>query len=67
VTKNKGVMVLLVLVCGWIGGFVLSELIGIVGLLSFDKAIGIKYLPFILPIVCAVIALLIVGKWNSRK
>lgn len=36
---------LVALVCGFIAGIVLSEWIGIVGVLVFHQAIGIKFLP----------------------
>lgn len=36
---------LVALVCGFIGGIVLSEWLGIVGVMVFHQAIGIKFLP----------------------
>ena len=38
------------LVCGFIGGIMLSEVIGIVGYLVFHQAIGSKFLPFYLAV-----------------
>jgi hypothetical protein len=38
------------LVCGFIGGIMLSEVIGIVGYLVFHQTIGIKYLPVYLAV-----------------
>ncbi|TNJ66043.1 hypothetical protein FE784_12730 [Paenibacillus hemerocallicola] len=58
---NKKIrVVLLAMVGGLIGGFVLAEIIGIAGILLTGRAIGVKFLPFILPFVCAGIALLAV-------
>lgn len=65
--KNRGLLLLGVVIIGIVGGFVLSELIGIVGMLLFDRPIGVRYLPIILPILCALLALLFVNKWTSRK
>lgn len=65
--KNKAALLLAAIVGGIVGGFVLSELIGIAGMLLFDRPVGIKYLPIILPIVCAIVALLFANKWTSRK
>ncbi|MBP1989350.1 DUF5957 family protein [Paenibacillus eucommiae] len=60
---NKKIMIVLVAMLGGvIGGFVLSSVIGAAGFLLFDQAIGIKYLPLILPFICAAIAIIIVRK-----
>jgi|GEM_PF-3500376 len=57
--KNKfAVRLLIALIGGAAAGFILSEIIGIAGWLLFGKAIGIKFLPVILPIVCAGVALI---------
>ena len=60
---------LLVVLVGCIGGFILgialSELIGIFGMVLFDKPIGIKYLPFYTAILCAVVVPIISQK--SKK
>jgi ABC-type sulfate transport system permease component len=58
--KKMTMPVLLAVLGGLVGGFVLSEIIGAVGYLIFDQVIGVKYLPIILPIVCGGVALLIV-------
>jgi Family of unknown function (DUF5957) len=36
---------LLALICGFLGGMVLSEVIGIVGYLVFHQLMGIRFLP----------------------
>ena len=43
---------------GFVAGILLSEVIGIAGMLLFQRAVGIKYLPVYLAIACAVIALI---------
>ena len=48
----------LALIGGFIGGIVLSELIGITGFLLFDRAVGLRFLPLYLAVVCAGVALL---------
>jgi hypothetical protein len=44
------------LIGGVVAGLMLSEIIGIVGYLVFDSAVGIKFLPIYLAIVFAVVA-----------
>jgi len=59
IVKNHfAVKLLIALIGGAAAGFILSEIIGIAGWLIFGKAIGIKFLPVILPIVCAGVALI---------
>lgn len=65
--KNKGAILLGAVVGGIVGGFVLSGLIGIAGMLLLDRPVGIKYLPIILPIICVLVALLFVNIWTPRK
>jgi len=65
--RNKAGMVLFAILGGFVGGFVLSEVIGIVGLLLFDRAIGFRYLPFILAAAGAVLGLLFVNRWTRRR
>ena len=36
------------LFAGFLAGIALSELIGIIGVIAFDREVGIKYLPFYL-------------------
>jgi len=65
--KNKAVIVLIAIVGGFVGGFILSELIGLLGFLLFGKAVGVKYLPLILPMICAVVALIFTSIWKTGK
>jgi hypothetical protein len=43
------------LIAGFVIGIKLSEAIGIVGVLGFGRAVGIKYLPIYLAIVAAIV------------
>ncbi|MFC4599931.1 DUF5957 family protein [Cohnella hongkongensis] len=65
--RNKAGILLFAVLGGCVGGFILSELIGVAGMLIFDRAVGIKYLPILLPIVCAVVALIVVNGWTRSK
>ncbi|WP_372634272.1 DUF5957 family protein [Cohnella sp.] len=65
--KNKAGILLFAIVGGCVGGFILAELIGIAGKLLFDRTVGIKYLPILLPIVCAIVALVVVNGWTRSK
>ena len=47
------------LIAGFAIGITLSEVIGIVGVLGFGRAMGIKYLPIYLAIVSAIVANLV--------
>ena len=47
------------LVCGFIGGIMLSEVIGIVGYLVFHQAIGIKFLPVYLAVLSGGVTLVV--------
>jgi O-antigen ligase len=49
----------LALVAGFVIGIKLSEVIGIVGVLGFGRALGIKYLPIYLAIGSAIVANLV--------
>ena len=65
---NTGVLAVgMALVVGAAGGFVLSGLIGIAGYLFAGRAVGIRYLPLILPIVGAGVALLVMQNERMRK
>jgi hypothetical protein len=44
------------LIGGMIAGLLLSELVGVVGLLLLDRAVGIRFLPVVLGIVGLVAA-----------
>jgi len=59
----------LALIAGFAIGIKLSEIIGIVGMLGFGRAVGIKYLPIYLAIVSAITANLvdIFARRKSRK
>ncbi|RJE83918.1 hypothetical protein D3P07_24210 [Paenibacillus sp. 1011MAR3C5] len=65
--KNRAVIALIATVGGIVGGFVLAELIGILGFLLFGKAVGVKYLPIILPVLGAVVALIFTSIWKPSK
>jgi len=52
------VRLLLGFVTGFLAGVLLSEMIGIVGMLAFDRALGIKYLPVATGLVAAAVAAL---------
>lgn len=41
---------------GGLGGIVLSQIIGITGVLLFDRAVGVKFHPIYLAVVCAGVA-----------
>ncbi len=43
---------------GFILGIILSEFIGILGMIIFQKPIGIKYLPFYTAVIFTLIALI---------
>jgi hypothetical protein len=64
--KTVGVTVLAI-VGGLVAGLVLSEIIGIVGMLAFDTAIGFKFLPVYLAIGSAVAAPLLYRRSRRRS
>jgi hypothetical protein len=64
--KTVGVTVLAI-VGGLVAGLVLAEIIGIVGMLAFDTAIGFKFLPVYLAIGCAVAAPLLYQRSRRRS
>lgn len=47
---------IIALIAGFVIGIKLSEVIGIVGVLGFGRAVGIKYLPLYLAIAAAILA-----------
>ena len=61
------VAALLGLIGGVIAGVALSEIIGIVGYLVFDSAVGIKFLPIYLAILFAVVALVVDARLRRRS
>ena len=64
--KTVGVAVLAI-VGGLAAGLVLSEIIGIVGMLAFGTAVGFKFLPVYLAITCAVAAPLLYRRRSRRR
>jgi hypothetical protein len=64
--KTVGVTALAI-VGGLVAGLVLSEIIGIVGMLAFGTAIGFKFLPVYLAIACAVVVALLYRRSRRRS
>ena len=64
--KTVGVTVVAI-VGGLVAGLVLSEVIGIVGMLAFDTAIGFKFLPVYLAVAGAVAAPLLYRRSRRRS
>lgn len=44
-------------IAGFVAGIALSEISGIIGFLLFNRGVGIRYLPILLAVVCAGVAL----------
>ena len=55
------------LIVGLLAGLVLSEVIGIVGFLVFDRFVGIRFLPVLLAIACAVAAPIVHRRVQHRS
>jgi Family of unknown function (DUF5957) len=55
------------LVAGFVAGIVVSEVVGIVGVLAFDRAVGIRYLPIGLAVAGAVAAPLAVRRSGGGR
>ncbi|MUK89403.1 hypothetical protein GMD78_13625 [Ornithinibacillus sp. L9] len=57
-------------IVGIIGGFILgialSSFIGIFGMVVFNQAMGIKYLPYLTAIICAVLVPIIDQKSKNK-
>ncbi len=64
--KTAGVIALAI-VGGLVAGLVLSEIIGIVGMLVFGTEAGLKFLPVYLAIACAVAAPLLYRQSRRRS
>lgn len=64
--KTVGVIALAI-VGGLVAGLVLSEIIGIVGMLAFGTAAGVKFLPVYLAIAGAVAAPLLYRRSRRRS
>lgn len=52
-------LTILALIIGFAIGIMLSEFIGIIGILGFGRAVGIKYLPVYTAIISAILANLV--------
>lgn len=48
-------VVLFGLIGGYVFGVVLAEIVGIASFLLFDRPVGIKFLPVLLAVLCAVV------------
>lgn len=57
----------LALIIGFLIGITLSEVIGIVGVLGFGRAVGIKYLPVYTAIISAILANLVDRSLRNRS
>jgi predicted lipid-binding transport protein (Tim44 family) len=64
--KTTRVTVLAV-VGGLVAGLVLSEIIGIIGMLVFGTAAGIKFLPVYLALACAIAAPVLYRRFRHRS
>lgn len=60
------IAVLLGLAGGFLAGIVISQIVGIVGVLVFQQAVGIKFLPVYTAIVGAIAATLIVRRTEQN-
>ena len=60
-------LTVLALVIGFVIGIKLSEIIGIVGLLGFGRAVGIKYLPIYLGIAFAILVNLVAASARRKS
>lgn len=61
------VVTVLALIIGFLIGITLSEVIGIVGVLGFGRAVGIKYLPVYTAIALAILANLVDGLLKRKS
>jgi hypothetical protein len=57
---------LVAVVCGFIAGILLSEVIGIVGYLAFHTLVGIKFLPVYLAAASGALALILLLRSRRR-
>lgn len=53
------VVTVLALIGGFLAGIVLSEIIGVVGLVLFEDVIGVRFLPVVTALVAAVAAVIL--------
>ncbi|TMV51437.1 hypothetical protein FE783_06570 [Paenibacillus mesophilus] len=49
------IVVLFGLIGGYVFGIVLAEIVGIVSFLLFDRPVGVKFLPILFAVLCAVV------------
>lgn len=60
------IVVLLGLAGGFLAGIVISQLVGIVGVLVFHQAIGVKFLPVYTAIIGAIAAPFLTGRFEQN-
>jgi Family of unknown function (DUF5957) len=53
------IVTVLALIGGFLAGIVLSEIIGVVGLLVFEDVVGVRFLPVVTALVAAVAAVIV--------
>ena len=61
------VVAVVALVGGFLAGIVLSEVIGVVGLLVFEDVVGIKFLPVVTALVAAAAAVVVSLRAQRRS
>ena len=61
------VVSVLALIGGFLAGIVLSEVIGVVGLLVFEDVVGIKFLPVVTALVAAAAAVVVSLRAQRRS
>ena len=61
------VVAVVALVGGFLAGIVLSEVIGVVGLLGFEDVVGIKFLPVVTALVAAAAAVVVSLRAQRRS
>jgi uncharacterized protein YacL len=64
---KTAVVTVLAVVGGLVAGLVLSEIIGIIGMLVFGTPAGIKFLPVYLALACAVAAPVLYRRSRRRS
>lgn len=60
-------LTILPLIIGFVIGIMLSEFIGIIGMVGFGRAVGIKYLPVYTAIALAILTNLVAGLLKSKS
>jgi O-antigen ligase len=61
------VVAVVALIGGFLAGIVLSEVIGVVGLLVFEDVVGIKFLPVVTALVAAAAAVVVSLRAQRRS